>query len=81
MDGTDGGAEGSADAGSEGTGGRALARAGADGTIAAREMRPGPTAGAAWRPEAAWIDPAALPPDLLRILDDWDATPPGDAGR
>jgi len=81
VDGTDGGAEGSADAGSEGTGGRALARAGADGTIAAREMRPGPTAGAAWRPEAAWIDPAALPPDLLRILDDWDATPPGDAGR
>jgi hypothetical protein len=82
--GTGGAGEATGDAasdGSQGTGGPPLARAGADGTIAARETRPGPGASGALRPESAWIDPAALPPDLLRILDDWDATPPGDAGR
>lgn len=76
-----GGAEGSGGAGSSGTGDPPLATAGADGTMAARATRPGPAGGAVGRPESAWIDPAALPPDLVRILDDWDATPPGDAGR
>lgn len=77
-----GAAAGAADQpGPQGTGGTPLARPGADGTIAARETRPGSAAGVAREPEAAWIDPGALPPDLLRILDDWDATPPGDSRR
>lgn len=76
-----GGAGGAEGAGTEGTGGTPLARPEADGTMAARETRPGAATGVVRKPEAAWIDPGALPPDLLRILDDWDATPPGDDRR
>ncbi|MCB9904680.1 MAG: hypothetical protein H6831_09765 [Planctomycetes bacterium] len=65
----------------EGSGGTPLARPGADGTMAARETRPGPAAGVGRKPEAAWVDPGSLPPDLLRILDDWNAAPPGDSRR
>lgn len=64
-----------------GSGGRPLAPGGGDGTMVGREPGPGTAPGPAARPEAAWVDPGALPPDLLRILDDWNATQPGDTGR
>lgn len=67
--------------GLEGSGGPPLARRGANGTIAARETRPGSAWGAETRSESAWIDPRAVPPDLARILDDWDAAPLGETGR
>lgn len=64
-----------------GSGDGPLAPGEGDGTMVPRETGPDGSARFPRGAETAWIGPGDLPPDLARILDDWDAVPPDDARR